>query len=178
MNSFAVLDLTSGCQSQASIAEHDQNDTSFITHRVIYKLNRVPWVYNGPHSANFEYFKYGDQRVNTAFNFPELVQQILEVYLDDHHHDHLDRYNQRAYLKLQKIFDQLTDHNITLSPVARNVSSRRSQVEYVGHVINQYLSPFSKAKLDKVDTFEKPDTIKKLKRFYALLRTFGIIESS
>ena len=89
---------------------------------------------------------------------------------------HWDRYHSNQ--RLQKIFDQLTDHNITLGPVARNVSSRRSQVEYVGQVINQYLSPFSKAKLDKVDTFEKPDTIKKLKRFYALLRTFGIIESS
>ena len=83
LNSFAVLDLTSGSESQAYIAEHDQNDTSFITHRVIYKLNRVPWVCNGPHSANFKYFKYGDQRVNTVFKFPELVHQILDVYLVD-----------------------------------------------------------------------------------------------
>ena len=41
LNSFAVLDLTSGCESQAYIAEHDQNDTSFITHRVIYKRSLI-----------------------------------------------------------------------------------------------------------------------------------------
>jgi hypothetical protein len=147
---FTVLDLTSGYH-QAPIAVADQDYTSFITHRGLYKWKRVPM---GPKGAP-AYFQY--QMVNTVF--PGLVHQILEVYLDDI----ITWADSIAELSsnLQKIFDRLKGHNITLNPDKCRFGM--SEVEYVGHVINQYGLSFSKAKLDKVDTFEKPDTMKKLK---------------
>jgi hypothetical protein len=86
--------------------------------------------------------------VNTVF--PGLVHQILEVYLDDIC-TWADTIEELAS-NLEKIFERLEKHNITLNP--KKCRFGMSEVEYVGHVIDEHGLAFSPAKLDKIKTLE------------------------
>ena len=156
---FAVMDLTSGYH-QAPIAKADQPYTAFITHRGLYQWVRVPM---GPKGAP-AYFQY--QMVNTVF--PGLVHNILEVYLDDicTWSDTIEGLCDN----LEKIFQRLEQHNITLN--RKKCRFGMSEVEYVGHVIDEHGLTFSPKKLDKISTFRKPERRKDLKSFLGLASYF------
>jgi hypothetical protein len=156
---FAIMDLTSGYH-QAPLAQADQPYTAFITHRGLYQWVRVPM---GPKGAP-AYFQY--QMVNTVF--PGLVHQILEVYLDDIC-TWADTIEELAS-NLEKIFERLEKYNITLNP--KKCRFGMSEVEYVGHVIDEHGLAFSPAKLDKIKTFRRPASKKDLKSFLGLASYF------
>jgi hypothetical protein len=156
---FAIMDLTSGYH-QAPLAMADRPYTAFITHRGLYQWVRVPM---GPKGAP-AYFQY--QMVNTVF--PGLIHQILEVYLDDicTWADTIEE----LCANLEKIFERLAKYNITLN--MKKCRFGMSEVEYVGHVINEHGLSFSSAKLDKISTFRKPTSKKDLKSFLGLASYF------
>jgi hypothetical protein len=153
------MDLTSGYH-QAPIAKADQPHTAFITHRGLYQWVRVPM---GPKGAP-AYFQY--QMVNTVF--PGLVHNILEVYLDDicTWSDTIEGLCEN----LEKIFDRLAKFNITLNK--KKCRFGMSEVEYVGHVIDEHGLSFSSKKIDKISTFRKPERKKDLKSFLGLASYF------
>jgi len=156
---FATLDYTSGYY-QAPIDENSKKYTAFITTDGIYEFNRVPM---GPKGAP-AYFQ--QQMQHTVF--PDLIQSILEVYLDD-----IITWadtEENLIKNLEKIFIRLREKNISLNPEKCKLGL--TEIEYVGHVINQDGLSFSKEKLDKVDNFRLPENHKNLKAFLGLASYF------
>jgi hypothetical protein len=100
--------------------------------------------------------------------FPDLIQSILEVYLDD-----IITWadtEENLIKNLEKIFLRLREKNISLNPEKCKLGL--TEIEYVGHVINQDGLSFSKEKLDKVDNFRLPQNHKNLKAFLGLASYF------
>ena len=156
---FAVMDLTSGYH-QAPLAVASREATAFITSIGLFQWKRVPM---GPKGAP-SYFQ--GQMVNTIF--PGLIHNILEVYLDDiiTWADTVEELAER----LEQIFERLRRHNVTLNPDKCRFGM--TEVEYVGHVIDEHGLTFSSAKLDKVETFRRPDSLKSLRSFLGLAGYF------
>jgi len=76
--------------------------------------------------------------------FQDLIQSILEVYLED-----IITWadtEENLIKKLEKIFIRLREKNISLNPEKCKLGL--TEIEYVGHVINQDCLSFSKEKLD------------------------------
>jgi hypothetical protein len=156
---FAVMDLTSGYH-QAPLAKASQEYTAFITHMGLYKWIRVPM---GPKGAP-SYFQH--QMVNTVL--PGLVHVICEVYLDD-----ICVYAntiEELCTRLDTVLERFKKYNLTLNP--EKCRFGMSEVEYVGHVISNEGLSFSEAKLDKVNTFRKPETAKALRELIGLVSYF------
>ena len=156
---FAVMDLTSGYH-QAPLGSSSRQATAFITSMGLFQWKRVPM---GPKGAP-SYFQ--SEMVNTVF--PGLIHHILEVYLDDI----ITWANTIEELadNLQQIFDRLRQFNITLNP--EKCRFGMTEVEYVGHVIDEHGLSFSSAKLDKVETFRRPESLKHLRSFLGLASYF------
>jgi len=119
---FATLDYTSGYY-QAPIDENSKKYTAFITTDGIYEFNRVPM---GPKGAP-AYFQ--QQMQHTVF--PDLIQSILEVYLDDiitwaDTEENLIKKSRKKYLRSR-------EKNISLNPEKCKLGL--TEIEYVGHVI-------------------------------------------
>jgi hypothetical protein len=156
---FAVLDLTSGYH-QCPISVDSQDFTAFLTSDGLYKWTRLPM---GPKGAP----SYFQQQMCTRV-LAGLIHTILEVYLDDIivYASSQDELLQR----LQAVFDRLKQFNITLNP--EKCKFGLTQVEYVGHTIDETGLHFSQEKLDKVMNFDKPTTHKQLKTFLGLISYF------
>jgi hypothetical protein len=100
--------------------------------------------------------------------FPDMSQTILEIYLDDIITWAPDE--ETLYKNLQKIFQRLREKNITLNPEKCKLGL--TEIEYVGHVINEDGLTFSKQKLSKVADFQLPQSHKTLKGFLGLASYF------
>ena len=110
------------------------------------------------------YFQY--HMVNTVF--AGLVHNICEIYLDDIilWADSIEELSKR----LEILLERATKFNITFNP--EKCKFGLTEVEYVGHVIDQTGLSFAKAKTDKVENFKLPTTIKELKSFLGLASYF------
>ena len=104
--------------------------------------------------------------VNTVF--AGLVHNICEIYLDDIiiWADSIDELSKR----LEQLLQRATEYNITFNP--EKCKFGLTEVEYVGHVIDQTGLSFAKAKTDKVEDFKIPSSIKEMKSFLGLASYF------
>ena len=64
---------------------------------------------------------------------------------------------------LEAVFKRFEKHRITLNPSKCRFGA--SEIEYVGHVINEHGMAFSRDKIDKVLQIPKPVKEKELKSF-------------
>ena len=152
---FAVMDLTSGFY-QCPLSVDSQDYTTFTSCEGNFKWLRPPMgLRNVP-----PYF----QQMMTQTVFPSLLHKIIEIYLDD-----LLTWSQdidELINNLNKIFTLLRKHGMVLNPEKCHFGM--SEVEYVGHLINEKGLLFSKDKLQTVADFVRPTNKGELKSFVGL----------
>ena len=153
------MDCTAGYH-QMPIAEHCQKYTTFTTKFGNYMWLRTPM---GPSNAPSMY-----QKAMATEIFPQQIHQILEVYLDDiitwsHTIEELIK-------NLQIVFSRLRQFNVTLNP--EKCRFGLTEVEYVGHLINEQGITFSDNKKELVANFVQPTDIGGLKTFVGIAGYF------
>ena len=97
-----------------------------------------------------------------------LLQRGVELYLDDLivHANTLEEFLEL----LREVFTRLRNSNITLNPSKCKLGL--TQVEYVGHTIDEHGLHFTRSKLDSVLNFPRPETQKQMKSFIGLANYF------
>lgn len=156
---FAVMDLTSGYH-QAPLSVNSRKFTAFICFLGILEWLRVPMGLKGAPS----YF----QRVLATIVLSGLMYVICELYIDDVLV--FGNTEQEFIANLRKVFERFRKHNLTLNP--KKCKYGISQVEYVGHVIDERGVTFSDEKRKKVLDFPLPTHMKQLKKFLGLANYF------
>lgn len=156
---FAVMDLTSGYH-QTPLEEDSKKLTAFICAFGVFEWNRVPMGLKGAGS----YF----QRVMTTEILGDIIHELCEVYLDD-----VIVFGGCAdtfLANLREVFVRYRAFGITLNPAKCHFGLE--QIEYVGHLINEYGHTFTRSKLDSVVNFPKPKTHAHMKSFLGLANYF------
>ena len=156
---FAVMDLTSGYH-QAPLSLNSRKYTAFICFLGLFEWLRVPMGLKGAPS----YF----QRVLSTVVLTGLIYLICELYIDDILV--FGRTEEEFIKNLREVFLRFRKHKLTLNP--KKCRYGISQVEYVGHVIDENGVTFSKEKREKVLTFPLPTHMKQLKKFLGLANYF------
>ena len=156
---FAVFDLTSGYY-QAPIGKESRKYTAFATRRGVYRWRRLPMGLTGAGS----YFQHS---LSTQV-LQGLLHHGVELYLDDCmvHANTLEEYISR----LRDVFLRFRNSSITLNPSKCKLGL--TQVEYVGHTVDENGLHFTQSKLDSVINFPRPETKKRLKSFLGLANYF------
>ena len=154
-----MFDLTSGYY-QAPIDEDSRKFTAFTTRKAVYRWRRLPMGLTGAGS----YFQHSLAS--------QVLQGILhhgvELYLDDCmvHASSLEEFLER----LEEVFTRFRNSGITLNPSKCKLGL--TQVEYVGHTIDEHGLHFTRSKLDRVLNFPRPETKKQMKSFIGLANYF------
>ena len=156
---FGVVDLTSGYH-QAPLAADSQHLTAFITHMGVFEWTRAVMGLKGAGS-------YFQQEMSTTVLIG-LLYDICELYLDD---ILVHAQTEEAFIaNLRKLFERLSKHGITMNP--KKCRFGFSELEYVGHVINELGLTFSREKIEKVLNISRMDYHKQLKSFLGLANYF------
>ena len=152
---FGKLDFTSGYH-QAPLAENSRWLTAFITFMGVFEWCRVPMGLKGAGA----YF----QGTLASIVLAGLIYFICELYIDDLiiHAQTPDEFATR----LEQVLQRLDKYNIKVHPDKCELGL--SEVEYVGHTINQHGLAFSREKIDKVLDFDTPILGKDLKSFLGI----------
>ena len=152
---FAKLDLTSGYH-QFPLHENSWKYFAFVCFLGIYEWLRCVMGGKGV-GAHF-------QRTMAMEVLVGLIYIILELYLDDIivFADSEDQFLER----LETVYVRLKSKRITLNP--KKCEFGLSEVEFVGHTINDTGISFSKEKLHGVVTFRHMTTQKELRSFLGL----------
>jgi len=156
---FAVIDLTKGYY-QAPLDEKSRHLTAFITPSGKFEWLRVAMGLTGAPS----YF----QRAMANEVLHGLVGNICEVYLDD-----IIIYgaSKEEFLEnLNTVLTRLEEKNVSVNPSKCKIGL--TSIEYVGHVIDQDGTHFSKEKISKVLDMARPDTTGELKSFVGVVNYF------
>ena len=156
---FAVLDLTQGYyQTPISVISRDY--TAFTTSIGTYRWTRLPMGLKGAPS----YFQA--KIANTVLI--GLIYKICDLYIDD---IIIYGISQEDFLhNLDRVFKRLEEFNILLNPKKAKIGL--SQIEYVGHTINENGVTISKEKRDYVLDVPIPQIQKALKSFLGLVSYF------
>ena len=97
-----------------------------------------------------------------------LILEICESYLDD---VIVFGQTEKEFLRnLREVYDRFKAYNITLNPAKCRYGL--SEIEYVGHVINENGLTFTRSKLDSVVNFPQPQTHKSMLSFLGLANYF------
>jgi hypothetical protein len=131
------MDMTSGFH-QTLLAEDSRKYTAFAAGAQLYEFQRVSMgLMNAPW-----YF----QRCLSTEVFAHLMHTAMELYIDDILT--WGRTFEELLQNMEKIFIALRKHNLTASP--EKCSFGMSEVEFVGHVIDDHGITFSHKKLEKI----------------------------
>jgi hypothetical protein len=156
---YAVMDLTSGYH-QAPLSKKSQSASAFITFMGVYEWLRVPMGLKGAPS-------YFQQQMATKV-LANLIYHICELYLDD---IIVFGNTEEEFLNnLSRVFERLRKFGITVNPSKCRFGL--SEIEYVGHVINENGLTFSTEKREEVLQFPLPTTHKGMKQFLGLANYF------
>jgi hypothetical protein len=157
---FAKMDLTSGFY-QTPLEEGAMKYTAFDTDMGLYEFTRAsmgllnsPWYFQG---------------VMEREVFPSLIYKIMVIYIDDllTWAKTIDELCEN----LKKIFEScLKDKGMTLNP--EKCEFGMSEVEFVGHLIDETGITFSAEKLKQVAEIPIPVTKGELKQFLGLAGYF------
>ena len=152
---FAKMDLTTGFW-QAPMHEDSMKYTAFASDEGLYEFTRASMgLLNSP---------FHFQLVMETEAFPHLLHRIMEIYIDD-----LLTWAQdvdQLCENLQQIFDALRKVNMTLNP--DKCEFGMSEVEFVGHLIDESGITFTEDKLKQVAQMPLPETKGELKQFLGL----------
>jgi len=152
---FAKMDLTSGFY-QTPLEEESMKYTAFDTDLGLFEFTRASMgLLNSPW-----YF----QSIMEREVFPTLIHRIMEIYIDDllTWAKDIDELCEN----LKKIFQCLRDKGMTLNP--EKCEFGLSEVEFVGHLIDETGITFAKDKIKQVADMPVPTTKGELKRFLGL----------
>lgn len=151
---FSTMDLASG-YNQIAVHETDKHKTAFITPFGLYQYERLPFGLAGA-PATFQRFM---QRL-----FNDRLFEILIIYLDDllvfsknleEHLEHLDF-----------VFTTISKHGLKLKPSKCHLF--REEVPYLGHVISADGVATDPEKVQAVQDWPRPVTVKQLQTFLGL----------
>ena len=155
---FGVMDLTSGYH-QAPLSAAARQFTAFTCVCGTYEWLRVPMGIKGAPS-------YFQQAMSGVLR--DLLYKVCELYLDDI--IVYGRTKEEFTFNLNAVLTRLEEHGITLSP--SKCQFGMTEVEYLGHVINQHGMNMSQTKKNKVLDFPQPQYAKQLKSFLGLANYF------
>lgn len=156
---FAVLDLTSGYH-QVLLSRNSREYAAFITPFGTYVPNRISM---GLKSAP----SYFQQQMQISV-LADLMYVTCELYIDD-----IIAYGEteEEFIEhLERILKRLEDKRITINPDKAKIAV--SEVEAVGHVLDQYGIRMSIEKINKVMNFPPPKLGKHLKQFLGMANYF------
>ena len=155
---WAVFDLTAGYH-QAPFTD-SRPFTAFITHRGLFQWKRVAMGLKAAGS-------YFQQRMaHEALR--DAIYKILEVYLDDI--ITFGQTEEELLGNIRTIFELLRVYKITGNPAKLRLGM--TEVEYVGHLINEHGKHFTRAKLSKILEWVHPTTHRQMKAFLGLANYF------
>ena len=156
---FGILDLSQGFY-QVPLSEQSKALTAFITWCGTYEWNRLPMGIKGAPP----FF----QQIMATIVLASLIYVICELYIDDIllHAQTEDEF----CANLTTILDRCRQYNIKLNP--KKCCLGMSEVEYVGHTVNETGMHFKRSKLDSVLNFELPTYGKQLKSFIGFCNYF------
>ena len=155
---FGVIDLTA-VYHQAELHSESRRYTTFKTHMGTYMWKRVPFGLKGAPS-------YYQQQIADALD--GLLYRVCEVYIDDI--IIYGKTEEEFTENLQAVMERLNERGLTVTPAKCKFGL--TEVEYVGHVINQEGLKISAEKKAKVLDFPLPDTTKQLRGFLGLVNYF------
>lgn len=156
---FAKLDLTNGYH-QMPLAEDSRHYTAFATSQGLYEWKRVPM---GLRNAAGHF-----QRIMTGEVLVGLIGDVCEVYIDDIIVG--GRTAAELMENLKKVFEALRKKGIVVSPSKCQIGL--TEIEVLGHLINEHGFTFSKEKLAGVHDIPLPRTGKELLSFLGLCNYF------
>jgi hypothetical protein len=152
---FAKMDLTSGFY-QLPMHEDSMKYTAFDTHIGQFEFTRTSMgLINAP---------WHFQKVMETEVFPTLLHKCVEIYIDD-----LLTWAttvEELCENLKQIFSCLRAKNMYLNP--DKCSFGMTEVEFVGHLIDQSGITFTQEKKDLVADMALPSTMGELKQFLGL----------
>ena len=156
---FAILDLSQGFY-QVPLHESSKALTAFTTWCGVFEWNRLPMGIKGAPP----FFQY----IMATFVLVGLIYVICELYIDD---ICVHAQTEEEYLEnLTQVLERCRKHNIKLNPAKCKFGL--SEVEYVGHTINEQGIHFVRSRLDSVLDFELPKLGKQLKSFIGFCNYF------
>ena len=156
---FGVIDLTAGYH-QTWLDPAVVKLTAFLTYSGMYEWLRVPMGLKGAPS----YF----QRMMATIVLAGLVERVCEVYLDDI--IIYGRTEEEYLTNLETVLKALEKRRIMVNP--SKVRSGLTAIEFVGHVIDEEGTHFTRDKIDSVLNFPKPILAGQLKSFIGLCNFF------
>lgn len=151
---FSTLDLVSGYW-QVPVAEEDKDKTAFITHRGLFRFNRMPFgLCNSP--STFERLM---ERVLQGLQW-----QVCLLYLDDI--IIFSNSIEEHFSRLQSVFDRIRSANLKMK--AKKCHLFQTEVSYLGHVVSQYGVATAEDKIEKVKDWPTPRCAKEVRQFLGL----------
>ena len=156
---YAKIDLTSGYH-QAPLARDSRVSTAFITSDGVYEWTRVPMGLKGAPS----YFQ--GELASTVLR--GLLYHICELYIDDI--IVFGNSKEEFLANVELVFQRLMKHRLTVNP--EKCFLGMSEVEFVGHTIDERGMSFSREKIDKVLNIPEPVLGKELKSFLGVAGYF------
>jgi hypothetical protein len=156
---FALMDLTKGYH-QAPLSTESQKLTAFTTFMGVYEWLRVPMGIKGAPS----YF----QQVIATVVLVGLLYVICELYIDD---VIVHAQTEKEFIdRLRQVFERFRTYKVTVNP--DKCKFGMSEVQFVGHVINENGMTFSREKIDKVMDIDPPQNQKGIRKFIGVVNYF------
>uniref|UniRef100_A0A158P4Y1 RNA-directed DNA polymerase n=1 Tax=Tetranychus urticae TaxID=32264 RepID=A0A158P4Y1_TETUR len=154
MKYFTLLDLRSGYH-QMALDPADQPKTAFVTPSGLYEYTRLPFgLANGPSSfMRMMSIVLGGLIYNTCLIF---IDDLL--IFSKNEEEHLER--------LETIFRRLIRAGLTLKP--NKCSFFKQKILYLGHIVSEQGQEVDPEKIQKVQQFPTPRTVRDIKSFVAL----------
>ncbi len=156
---FAVFDMTSG-YFQVALDERSRESTAFTSRMGLYQWTRVPMGLKGAPS----YF----QQIMCTEVLNGHIHNICECYMDD-----VIVYGstEEAFMRnVESVLIRFSENNITINPKKCIIGA--TEIEYVGHIINQQGITFDRDRIMKAIDIEKPKYQKQLKSFLGVINYF------
>jgi transposase InsO family protein len=148
---FSTIDLASA-YNQVEVNPTDRHKTAFTTPMGLFEYNRMPFgLSNAP--ATFQRLMQGI--------FRDDLLQILICYLDDiivysnDIEEHLER--------LETVFLKLKEHGLKIEP--KKCDFFKPKVSYLGHVVSSEGIETDPAKIEVVEKWPNPKTLKEVRSF-------------
>uniref|UniRef100_A0A5S6QSG4 Reverse transcriptase n=1 Tax=Trichuris muris TaxID=70415 RepID=A0A5S6QSG4_TRIMR len=151
---FSRLDLRNGYW-QLEVEENDRPKTAFVTPDGLYQFKRMPFGL-----------------ANAPATFSRLMNRILHSAMERHCIACLDDILiftpvfEQHLLKLEQVFRILGDNGLRLNPAKCLLGTH--EVEYLGHVIDAIGVRPDPAKIEGINSFPTPRTVKELRRFLGM----------
>ena len=152
---FTTLDLVRGYY-QMPVEEASREFTAFSTPRHHWQFKRLPFGLKNAPAA----FQREMQAVLSGFSWKKVLVYIDDILIvEDSFEKHLDL--------VKKVLNTLSRHGVKIKPA--KCSWFQSEVEFLGHQINQEGIKKTPSYISKLRDYERPKTIKEIREFLGLV---------